>query len=184
VEVEPIRRLLLILPVLLVVLLSGCQNAFGYINARWISEIDLTYDSGEAETAPFESMIFKDGEFIKTMASAMNTSTRIAGELDYDADFRMKLVYGDGNPDFTVGQYGSGNGSLFKLFTLRPDHTIRELQIKGAASGLFISSPDRYSVKLDAAEGGFLAGHYDNALGQQIETAYRWDGAAFQEVSP
>ncbi|NOU78448.1 hypothetical protein GC101_06090 [Paenibacillus sp. LMG 31459] len=336
---EPIRRLLLILPVLLVVLLSGCQNAFGYINSRWISEIDLTYNSieSQAETAPFESRIFKDGEFIKTMASAMNTSKRIAGELDYDADFSMKLVYGDGytedfilglgqeegssglllsaerngtgykvsaknadklrklifsggspaaakseaeeasvvtqgpvtvsrndlypvtgnkeflnlqllkgsysedwsiasplagrswsgqfrlaitdeqgaalgtfalsrhfteelsfgdlfqiqfadyngdgNPDFTVGQYGSSNGSLFKLFTVKPDHSIQELQIKGAASGLFISSPDRYSVKLDVIEGGFRADHYDNALGRQVETSYRWDGAAFQEVA-
>lgn len=336
---EPIRARLLILCILLAGLLSGCQNAFGYIQARWISEIDLTYNTsvGRADTPPFESKAFSDDEFIKTMASAMNSSKRIPGELDYDADFRMKLVYedgysedyilglgraagnsglllsaersgtgytvsaenadalrklifsgggaaaaqdeaagssvetrgpvtvsrndlfpvtgnkeflnlqllkgtysedwstpsplagrswsgqfrleitdeqgealgtfalsrhfpeelrfgdlfqiqfadynGDGQPDFTIGQYGSGNGSVFKLFTLQPDQTIRELQIKGAASGLFISSADRYSVKLDAIEGGFRASHYDNALGRQVETAYRWDGAAFQEVA-
>lgn len=341
-EVGPIRRLLLkvsVVSVLMAVLLSGCQNAFGYINERWISEIDLTYNAseGRAEAAPFESKAFSDEEFIKTMASAMNSSKRIPGDLDYDADFRMKLVYadgdsedyilglgrktgnsglllsaersatgytvsaenadalrrmifsggggavardeaarsrvetkgpvtvsrndlfpvtgkreflnlqllqgsysedwstpsplagrswsgqfrlemtdehgealgsfalsrhfpeelrfgdlfqiqfadynGDGQPDFTIGQYGSGNGSVFKLFTLQPDHTIRELQIRGAVSGLFISSVDRYSVKLEQVEGGFRASHYDNASGRELETTYRWDGAAFQEAA-
>ncbi|WP_340023001.1 hypothetical protein MHI24_28865 [Paenibacillus sp. FSL K6-1096] len=338
----PIRRRLLIVSVVSVwmaVLLSGCQNAFGYINARWISEIELTYNAseGRADAAPFESKSFSDEEFIKTVASAMNSSKRIPGDLDYDADFRMKLVYadgdaedyilglsrktgnsglllsaersatgytvsaenadalrrmifsggsgavardeaarsrvetkgpvtvsrndlipvtgnkeflnlqllqgsysedwstasplagrswsgqfrleltdeqgealgtfalsrhfseelrfgdlfqirfadynGDGNPDFTIGQYGSSNGSLFKLFTLLPDHTIRELPVKGAASGLLISSVDRYSVKLDQVEGGFRARHYDNASGNEAETVYRWDGAAFQEAA-
>lgn len=334
---EPIRRRLLFLPVLLAVLLTGCQNAFGYINSRWISEISLTYKNmaGRGEAAPFESRTFTDPEFIRTMAEAMNTSKRISGDLDYDANFDFELVYGDGytedyilnlsaqegrpalllpakhssngytvsvrnadklrklifstgsaaaaslekagaqvqtqgpvtvsrndllpvtgrseflnvqlldgsyredwssasqlagrswsgqfrleianelgeavgtfalsrhfseelsfgdlfqirfgdyngdgNPDFTIGQYGSSNGSLFKLFTLGPDHSIRELQIKGAASGLFISSPDRYSVKLDEVDGGFKASHYDNSLGKQVEIIYHWDGNAFEE---
>lgn len=38
------------------------------------------------------------------MAAAMNSSKRIAGELDYDADFRMKLVYDDGyTEDYILG---------------------------------------------------------------------------------
>jgi hypothetical protein len=100
--------------------------------------------------------------------------------------FRIQFAdyNGDGNPDFTIGQYGSSNGSMFKLFTINPDHSIGELPVKGAASGLFISSPDRYSVKLDLAADGFRAGHYDNSTGKQAETAYRWDGSAFEEAAP
>ncbi|WNS45855.1 hypothetical protein [Paenibacillus sp. MMS20-IR301] len=335
----PIRRLWLILPVLLVVLISGCQNAYGYINARWISEINLVYDSYEGDGAAASvTKHFTDGAIIKTVADAMNTSKRIPGVLDFDADFSMELLYGDGykeeyilglgqtegnkglllsaedtekgysisaenadklrrlifsrgnaaaarseadgaavetqgpvtlsrndlfpvtgnkeflnlqllqgsyhenwstasplagrswsgqfrlaltneagealgtfalsrhfpeelsfgdlfqiqfadyngdgNPDFTIGQYGSGNGSLYKLFTLKANHTIEELPVEGADSGLFISSPDRYSVKLERIDGGFRASHYDNSVGKQIETAYRWNGTAFQRVAP
>lgn len=334
------RRLLLILPVLLAVLLSGCQNAFGYINARWISEVSMTYKNmqGRKETAPFESRQFTNPEFIRTLAAAMNTSKRISGDLDYDANFNFTLLYGDGyeedyilnlseqegrtalllpaehssngytvsaksadklrkyifgdesnpaadsaaaaasvvtqgpvtvsrnelfpvtgqnefldlqlvkgsysedwsvpsplagrswsgqfrleltdeqgkilstfglsqafpeelrfgdlfqlqfadyngdgNPDFTIGQYGSSNASVFKLFTLHPDHSISELPVTGAASGLLISSPDRYSVKLERTGGGFRTSHYDNSTGKQVETPYRWDGAAFEEAAP
>ena len=66
----------------------------------------MTYKSieGRAERAPFESKSFSDEEFIQTMAAAMNSSKRIAGELDYDADFRMQLVYDDGyTEDYILG---------------------------------------------------------------------------------
>jgi hypothetical protein len=334
-EVERIRRLLLIVPLLSVVLLTGCQNAYGFINARWITEISLTYNliTHEQKEAPFESRIFKEVSFIKDMADAMNKSKRIPGELDYDYDFRMKLTYGDGysedyivnlgrdtgnpglllsaersgtgytipvkyadrlradifggeeaaaaeaeetaitldtpfslsrselsqvtgqhetlnvelingkysedwtemsplagrswsgefrltvrgeqgdilsayplsgqyretlefadffqiefgdyngdgNPDFTIGQYGSSNGNVFKLFTLNKDRSIQELPVNGT-SELFVSAPERYSVKLAEVAGGFKASHYDNSLGQDVETTYRWDGAVFQKV--
>lgn len=334
---EPIRRFLLIVPVLLVLLLSGCQNAFGYINARWISEISLVYqpEGGLTEEMPFESKTFTDAASIKTMADAMNKSKKFAEAPADNANIKMKLVFGDGyteeysldlmeeegqaallrsakhtgksysisannadklrtliysgghstasskaqmkegnvtvqgpvtlsrnefitltgspqflnlqlfdgrytedwttpspdagrswsgqfqltvtgeqgeilnsyalseqfeeelsfgdlfqiqfgdynsdgNPDFTIGQYGSSNGSFYKLFTLNKDNSIEELHITGI-SALFISSPERYSVKLEEIDGGFSASHYDNTLGKQVDNTYLWNGSAFQQ---
>ena len=332
---EPIKRFLLIVPLLLIFLLTGCQNAYGFINARWITEISLDYSPLDREQSapPFESKTFTDVSFIKDMADAMNKSKRIPGDLDYDADFRMKLTYGDGytedyivnlgrdtgnpglllsaersgtgytipvkygdrlrtdifggeepvvdeaeeaaitvdspfnlsrnellqvtgqpetlnlelingkysedwgalsplagrnwsgefrltvtgkwgeilsayplseqyretlefadffqiefgdyngdgNPDFTIGQYGSSNGNVFKLFTLNKDHSIQELPVNRTPE-LFISAPERYSVKLAEVARGFKASHYDNSLGKTVENTYHWDGAAFQKV--
>ncbi|WP_148449078.1 hypothetical protein [Paenibacillus ihuae] len=331
---ELIRRFLLIVPLLLTVLLTGCQNAYGFINARWITEIHLEYSplDREQKEAPFESKIFTDALFIKDVADAMNSSKRILGDLDYDYDFRMKLTYGDGytedyivnlgsakgnpglllsadrsstgytipvkyadrlrtdifggeqaapeaegatitldspfslsrnplisvtgqpeslnlelingkysedwtepsplagrnwsgqyrltvtgeqgdilstyplsgqyretlafdgffqiefgdyngdgNPDFTIGQYGSSNGNVFKLFTLNKDRSIEELPVNHTPE-LFVSASGKYSVKLTETAGGFKASHYDNSLGKQVENTYRWVGAAFQKV--
>jgi hypothetical protein len=344
-EVIFIKRVFLFVPLLLVLILSGCQNAFGYINAKWINEAHLTYHSSEqkertAQEEPFETKSFSDAAVIKTLADAMNKSKRLQGELDYDADFAMKLVYGDGyieeyhlglgeakghtgllvaadhsgkgytipvkhadklrdiifgdtsmevqepvasavqaavavkgpvtisrnelfpvtsreeflnlrlvqgqysedwvtlgplagrnwrgdfelvvtdaqnkvlstfplsqhfqeplefgsffqmefgdyngdgDPDFTIGQYGSSNGSFFKLFTLGEDHVIRELGIKPAQE-LFISSPERYSVKLEKQDQtSFMTTYYDNAQGKELQALYQWDGADFQRVHP
>lgn len=335
-EVEPIRRFLLSIPVLLALVLGGCQNAFGFINARWISEISLVYQPGDgkAEAAPFDTILLKDAPSIKTMSDAMNNSKIISGGSAGQPNISMKLIYGDGytedygmelgekagqtallrsarhtgkdyiisvkqadklrkliyrtgdsaaadrspakeavitvngpvtlsrnellpvtgkpqflslqlldghysedwsaaspatgriwsgqfglvvtdeqgltvstfvlsdvfkeemsfgqqfqirfgdynddgNPDFTIGQYGSSNGSFYKLFTLNKDNSIEQLHITGI-SELFISSPERYSVKLEEIDGGFSASYYDNALGKQVDNTYLWQGSAFQ----
>lgn len=334
----PIKRLMLLVSILLFFLLSGCQNAFGFINARWISEISLAHhlENVDVNEAPPRIDTFKDAVFIRTMADAMNSSEVIQGDLDYGVEFNMKLTYGDGytenyylslgeekgynglllsaknsskgysipvkhadllrkliyqgegsaeaedeeakvrvtvnapvtisrndlfqvtgvrefinlellngeysedwtttapltgrkwsgqfrlvvtddqgqplstlslskffseelsfgdgfplqfgdynsdgHPDFTIGQYGSSNGSFFKLFTLNEDHTIHALVINGNDE-LFVSSPDRYSVKLKEVAGGFMSSYYDNAAGKQREDTYQWDGNVFQKVN-
>ncbi|MNC14575.1 hypothetical protein D3C75_623590 [compost metagenome] len=121
----------------------------------------------------------EQGQALSTFA----LSRHFSEELHFGELFQIQFgdYNGDGNPDFTIGQYGSSNGSVVKLFTLNPDHSIQELHIQGAQE-LFISSPDRYSMKLDEAEGGFKASHYDNALGRQVEALYRWDGTVFQQL--
>ncbi|WP_139084800.1 hypothetical protein [Bacillus sp. FJAT-27264] len=99
--------------------LSGCQNAFGYINARWIDEISLTYhqldQQTEQQAANVEPKSISDAALIKTVAEAMNKSKRIQGELDYAPDFIMKLVYGDGYTEeyaLGLGKEKGHNGLL------------------------------------------------------------------------
>jgi len=339
-EVVIIRRLLLIVPVLLVIILSGCQNAFGFINENWLAEVTLTYreyDAKPAEEAPFETKAFADSAFIKTMAEAMNKSKRLMGKIDYSPDFEMVLNYddgytekyflalgskaghpgllvasdkrgyaynipvknadrlrafifgaagasgnagagkdkssltasgtvtlshnelfpvtgrrefldlrlvkgeysedwitpgplagsswsgifqlvvsdeqgkalstfplsghfteellfndffqiqfddynGDGHPDFTIGQYGTSNGSFYKLFTLGSNNVIEELKFE-PVQDLFISSPERYSLKLDKVDNlSFKKNYYNNASGKQVEEVYRWDGKVFRKL--
>ncbi|OBZ14607.1 hypothetical protein A8L34_11840 [Bacillus sp. FJAT-27264] len=100
-------------------MLSGCQNAFGYINARWIDEISLTYhqldQQTEQQAANVEPKSISDAALIKTVAEAMNKSKRIQGELDYAPDFIMKLVYGDGYTEeyaLGLGKEKGHNGLL------------------------------------------------------------------------
>jgi hypothetical protein len=89
---------------------------------------------------------------------------------------------GDGDPDFTIGQYGSGNGYFYKLFTLRKNNVIEELGIK-LGSDLFISSPKGYSIKLDKVdEHSFKRSYYDNVAGKQMEDIFQWNGSAFQKL--
>ncbi|MBW4083061.1 hypothetical protein [Paenibacillus sp. S150] len=99
--------------ILLAVLLSGCQNAFGFINAKWISEITLDYEplDGKQAAGPFESRTFTDPAFIKVMADAMNGSKRIQGKLDYGVEFRMKLTYGDGYTEGYILNLGEDRGN-------------------------------------------------------------------------
>lgn len=88
---------------------------------------------------------------------------------------------GDGDPDFTIGQYGSSNGSIYKLFTLRKNNVIEELAIK-PVSELFISGSDRYSTKLEKVDKlSFTISYYDNAEGKQKEDIFQWDGTAFRK---
>lgn len=89
---------------------------------------------------------------------------------------------GDGDPDFTLGQYGSSNGYFYKLFTLRKNNVIEELPIQ-SGSDLFISSPKGYSIKLDKVDDhSFKRSYYDNAAGKQLEDIFQWNGSAFQKV--
>lgn len=89
---------------------------------------------------------------------------------------------GDGDPDFTIGQYGSSNGYFYKLFTLRKNNVIEELGIK-LGSDLFISSPKGYSIKLDKVDDhSFKRSYYDNVAGKQMEDIFQWNGSAFQKL--
>ncbi|MNO38942.1 hypothetical protein D3C76_290600 [compost metagenome] len=89
---------------------------------------------------------------------------------------------GDGDPDFTMCQYGSSNGYFYKLFTLRKDNVIEELGIVPGVD-LFISSPEGYSIKLDKVDDhSFKRSYYDNAAGEELEDIFQWDGSAFQRL--
>lgn len=89
---------------------------------------------------------------------------------------------GDGDLDFTIGQNGSSNGYFYKLFTLRKNNSIEELEIK-PESDLFISSPKGYSIKLDKVDDhSFKRSYYDNVAGKQMEDIFQWDGSAFQKL--
>lgn len=340
-EAFRIRRLLLIVPLLLAVVLSGCKNDIGFINARWITEISLTTHktNDQKQDELSENKVFTDATFIKKFAEAMNKKKKISGEIDWAPNYDVKLVYGDGlieeyyiaigkeggqkqkvtiasatnsdraysipvknpdqlrelvfgvsgveatkeaelaeskvtflgrvtishnelfsvadrkgsldlellegqyfedwitpspfmgrswsgrfalvlndeqgnqlttfpisdhfsepllfndffqiqfadyngdgDPDFTIGQYGTSNGSFYKLFTLRNNNVIEELAIK-PGSELFISGSDKYSTQLNKVdEHSFTKSYYNNAEGKDIQDLFRWDGTAFHKV--
>ncbi|WP_150268729.1 hypothetical protein [Paenibacillus tepidiphilus] len=98
---------------LLAVLLGGCGRSFGHINAGWLKQVDLVYEEieGQRDKAPFERNSYTDPAFLKQLADAMNSSSRLSGELDYGVEFRMKLTYGDGYTEDYILNLGQASGN-------------------------------------------------------------------------
>ncbi|WP_173108969.1 hypothetical protein [Paenibacillus qinlingensis] len=85
---------------------------------------------------------------------------------------------GDGNVDFTIGQYGSSNGNVFILFTLDKTGRIEVLPIKGY-SEIFVSDTERYSTRLPKNKLGFSRTYYDNSIGKIVKQTFFWNGKEF-----
>lgn len=78
---------------------------------------------------------------------------------------------GDGNPDFTVGQWGSSSMNLYRIYTVLPDGTVKKI------SGEDISHLSRdFTVKFDKDNGsGFFARIYNSATGETKAVPYSWN---------
>lgn len=134
-----------------------------FMGRNWVGEfqIQLSNESGEV-TSAFELNGFGDSEIV------FNSFFNIEFD-DYN---------GDGNIDFTIGQYASSNVDVFKLFTLDQTGRIKELPIKGHPE-LFVSGTGRYSTKLTKTELGFSCSHYDNSIGKDVKQTFVWNGKEF-----
>ncbi len=81
----------------------------------------------------------------------------------------------DGFLDFSIGQWGSSNGNLYKLFTINADSKIIPLPTEDNLS-IFASRFD-YSAAFEKDENSvFLVPFYDNTVGKNQIAYYRWDG--------
>ncbi|MBP7223081.1 MAG: hypothetical protein KBA50_07515 [Sedimentibacter sp.] len=101
-------------------------------------------------------------------------------ELIFNSVFLLKFedYNNDGNLDFTVGQYGSSNGNLYRLFTLTDDR----IEILPVQTGTIFSSGgnSRYAAIFDkVSDIGFLNFYYDNSIGKIIKQHFVWDGSQF-----
>ena len=84
----------------------------------------------------------------------------------------------DGSPDFVIGQYGSSNGNLYRLFTIKNDK-IEPLPVK---TGEILSSGgrSRYTTEFEKfAKSGFINWYYNNAEQRNIRQYFVWDGTQF-----
>jgi|GEM_PF-447002 len=83
----------------------------------------------------------------------------------------------DGNTDFAIGQYGSSNGNLYRLFTIS-DNKIEVLPLQ--TGSIFSSGGSRYSKSLEkVSDIGFMNLYYDNSKGKSVEQYFIWDGSQF-----
>lgn len=80
---------------------------------------------------------------------------------------------GDGDPDFTLGQYGSSSMNQFRLFTIRQDGRVEQLPWEVGA----IATQD-FSVLLEKpAPGEITLPGYHNGYGAYLVYTLRWDAA-------
>lgn len=122
-----------------------------------------------------------------TLLASLDLSRYYAGDdMHFSGTFPIAFddYNGDGNPDFTIGQYGSGNGNFYRLFTLTADRRIEPLAIKGGDERYISAGDSRYSTALQkAGDRGFKLRYYDNSVGKYIEEQFEWDGDLFVKVS-
>lgn len=141
----------------------------------------------ETAAGPFQGWNWQGSFLLRLMDDKGNTLS----ELDLNKVFgEEKLVFNrtflisfedynsDGNPDFTIGQYGSSNGSVYRLFTIK-DNKVEPLPIQ---TGSIFSSggSSRYSATLERVPGmGFMNSYYDNSKGKLVKQYFVWDGSKF-----
>lgn len=87
----------------------------------------------------------------------------------------------DGSLDFTIGQYASSNGYVYKLFTIGTEG-ISALPLEGRST-LFNASSE-YSVRFPKLEQpGFHSTYYDNSFGKNIVNNWLWENGLFHSYS-
>lgn len=123
-------------------------------------------------------------EYFKTLART-DLCEFFSEPLIFTSSFEIEFddYNNDGDPDFTLGQYGTSNGNNFRLFTLREDGSVELLPIKDFHS-LFISNlTSYYSTKLiKLSDTEFSKQCYDNAEGKIFEDTFKWEGTEFVHV--
>lgn len=141
----------------------------------------------ETEAGPFQGWNWQ-GKFILQLIddkgneiSELDLNKAFKGEeLIFNRVFLLKFedYNNDGNMDFAVGQYGSSNGNLYKLFTLIDN----KIEILAVQTGTIFNSAgkSRYATIFEkVSEIGFLSFYYDNSLGKIIKQYFVWDSSQF-----
>ncbi len=90
---------------------------------------------------------------------------------------------GDGRIDFNLGQYGSCNGNLYRLFSIAPDGAVERLPVEDG-EGFFVSGQGRRNSTeaIRAADGAVEFSYYDNSLGKTVKARYQWNGRSFERT--
>lgn len=91
--------------------------------ARWVALL-ITLREGNF-------VIELTDEFGRTIAET-DISKLFSGALTFQSSFKLELddYNNGGDPDFTIGQYGSSNGYSYRIFTLRKDGKVEQLPVK------------------------------------------------------
>lgn len=129
-----------------------------------------------------------EGQFVIDLA---DESGKTIAETDLSKMFNEPLLFNssfnlefddynnDGDLDFTIGQYGSSNGRVYKIFTLRKDGRVEQLPIKDHPDLFISNTTENYSTRLNKINGDtFEIEYYNNAEGT-FHDFYKWDGKQF-----
>ncbi len=87
----------------------------------------------------------------------------------------------DGQPDFTIGQYVSGNFNTYNIFSVEADGEIVRLPVENQPDGILCSRFEGYySTGFKKVEGnGIKFSVYDMEKGKYLEKSYKWEDGQF-----
>ncbi|SDN73266.1 hypothetical protein [Acetanaerobacterium elongatum] len=99
------------------------------------------------------------------------------GKLNFDKQFQLVFddYNGDGSPDFTIGQWGSGKGNVYQIYTVTPNAEIKQLPCDTLSTTSF-----DYSVQLKkASSNSFSCEAYDEKTNKTVIRTYNWQNDRF-----
>lgn len=83
----------------------------------------------------------------------------------------------DGNPDFTIGQWGSSNGNTFEMFSIDNEGNIIDLN-----TNIFVSDHS-FSILLEkTSPTSFTYSYYNNMESSWIQCNYEWMEDSFIKI--
>lgn len=145
------------------------------------------------EPGPFSGRNWK-GKFVLQLT---RVDGQVLSEYDLGLVFKEAMIFssggfelkfddynGDGNMDFTIGQYGSSNGRIFALFTIIGEE-VKLLHFENNDNLRFISDTNGYySTNLNKVdETTFKVKYYDNSVPAWFENTYQWNGDIFVRIN-
>ena len=101
-------------------------------------------------------------------------------EMNFSEKFKLKFddYNNDLNPDFTLGQYASGNYNIYRIYTILPSGELKELSCDNGNS-LMISKHD-FSIKLEKVNSNsFKTELYNSGTADITEQIYEWKDLKF-----
>lgn len=101
-------------------------------------------------------------------------------EMNFSEKFKLEFddYNNDLNPDFTLGQYASGNYNIYRIYTILTNGELKELSCDDGNS-LMISKHD-FSIKLEKVNSNsFKTELYNSGTADIIEQIYEWKDSRF-----
>jgi hypothetical protein len=130
-------------------------------------------------TGKFEAVVERDG---KELARLGLNDAFDGGEMIFPKAAPFKLQFddynGDGQAEFTIGQWNGSNGSIYSILTIGPSNiSILEKNI--------YSADHRPSIRYrKIGETAFHNKYYDQDKGAYMDVTHRWKDAAFYKDAP
>ncbi len=126
-----------------------------------------------------EVQVLADGEALSSLAlEGDGREELLFSDVGLPFALRFADYNGDGNPDFTIGQWAGSTADCYTLFTIAPDGTITP---QSGPYAIFASDgkgdQNEYCAVFVREENGFTTQVYNNATGEYEQVPYVWDAA-------
>lgn len=104
-------------------------------------------------------------------------------EMNFSEKFKLEFddYNNDLNPDFTLGQYASGNYNIYRIYTILPNGELKQLLCDNGNS--LMISKDGFSIKLKKVNSNsFKTELYNSGIADITEQIYEWEDSKFVSV--
>ncbi len=164
--------------------------AKSYIPGRSGQELELVDVSGEYLIDPNPGPTYGGNWLGHFQLQIINSTGKVVSKLSLPDNkytqpfFKSKFSFhfadynGDGNPDFTLGQYFGSNGYVYQLYTIKTAGIFR----LPVPAPIFAADIAYSPLFQRVGKNGFQVEFYDNSKGNWYRATYTWNGARFVQT--